>query len=235
MPSSPIELGSAQDIPRDIEEQLYSFMSRFKDEEFQEPLLESSSIIEIVSELNELANKYGVAGYHYTRSFTSSIHENGLIIRSGVERRNQFLEEHGHLFTSFQLERLKHGWNEYFNNEQNRVRDHRIWFNLTTKALNDGGAAPLLENYGGEVVYMPFSRDEEILQILGQLGEPLVVKCSLDTRTLTTFSQEPWGKVLLSSYHRSVNPDAYHVDYDVYSRVTVPSDKIMEIKAAQWS
>ena len=113
---------------------------------------------------------------------------------------------------------------------QNRVRDNRLWFNLTKSALRNGDAEPLLRNYGGEVVYMPFSQDRELSEILGSIGEPLVILCNLDTGNLSTFSTHPWGKVWLSSYHLRVNTDAYQTDLDVYVGSPVLPEQIINIE-----
>lgn len=229
-----VDLGIIEHIPQKI-------LSKFdrtvrillEENEFQEQLLELSIFSETISALNEIAKKNGVVGYHYTRSIKSSIEDNGLEVRSGSEHRKIFLKEHAGKFTSEQIDRLKSGWNRYFDSQQNKVRDNRIWFNLTNSALANGGASPLLKNYGGEVIYMPFSRDIEISKILQSIGEPMIVRCSLDTQHLKTFCDDPWGKVLFSSYHRSINPDAFPVDFDVYTTFPVQPNQILSIEVVR--
>lgn len=224
------DLAQTENIPQDILSVLAAYHELLGAAEFLDELLERQDIFEIADALNGLAEEAGVVGYHYTRSSRCSIEASGLISKSGEERRREFLEEYGDYFTLRQRERMEATWDAYFDERQNRVRDHRIWFNLTKFALEDGGAAPLLSNYGGEVVYMPLALDCEIAMTLASIGEPMVIRCSLDTKDLDTFSSTPWGKVWLSSYHRSVNPNAHQTDFDVYTTHPVHPERILSIE-----
>lgn len=221
------DLARAQDIPQEILSVLTAHHDLLGKVKSLDKLLERQAILEIANNLNKLAEQAGIVGYHYTRSSRVSIEANGLITKSGTTRRREFLEEHGYRFTPQQREKIQTCWDAYFKENQNRARDNRIWFNLTSSALGTEGSARLLNNYGGEVVYKAFSRDCEIAKVLESIGEPMVIKCSLDTRELRA---SPWGEVWLSSYHRSVNPNACQTDFDVYTTRSVLPDQILSIE-----
>jgi hypothetical protein len=225
-----IDLAQPADIPRELLSILAEQRELMISAESIEELLKSEEIRDVVIALDLIVEKEGVVGYHYTRNFKQSIEINGLVMKSGAERRAFFLKEYGNRFTPEQLERLKDGWGNYFNSVQNQVRDNLLWFNLTKSSLRNGDAEPLLRNYGGEVVYMPFSQDRELSEILGSIGEPLVIRCNLDTGNLRTFSTHPWGNVWLSSYHLRVNSDAYQTDLDVYAGSPVLPEQIINIE-----
>jgi hypothetical protein len=106
-----------------------------------------------------------------------------------------------------------------------------LWFNLTRKALNDGGAESLLQHFGGEVIHMPFHRDGDIARILASIGEPLIVQCRLATTSVTTFCEHPWGRTWLSSYHCAVTRDAHQWDVDLYQEVPLPPSEILAIES----
>jgi hypothetical protein len=125
--------------------------------ENSEEYLAHEPLLEIVRELDAICESEGIVGVHYTRAIREQISSQGLLTRSDEERRNEFLETHGHRFTQAQRQRLIAGWASYFDEKQNGIRDGRVWFNLTRRAMSNGGAEPLLSHYGGEVVYMPFS------------------------------------------------------------------------------
>lgn len=56
--------------------------------------------------------------------------------------------------------------------------------------------------------------DTLIGQKLASIGEPLFVKCALDPHKIRTSIERPWGKILISSFHLSVEPKAYRIDQD---------------------
>jgi hypothetical protein len=225
------DLANPEEIPEEILSNLLSHHDVLCATEFLDELLKTQAIREVAEALNKLAEKHGLVGYHYTRSIRASIRDNGLVVKPGDERRREFMEQHGNHFSPQQRHKIETAWANYFVDSQNKARDGLIWFNLTKSALTNKGATASLSNYGGEVIYMPFSRDCEITKVLGSIGEPMVVKCSLDTARLKTFSLMPWGKVWLSSYHRAVNSNAYQTDFDVYTTCSVSPAQIIEIEA----
>lgn len=77
---------------------------------------------------------------------------------------------------------------------------------------------------------MCFEPDEPIGQKLEAIGEPLIVRCSLDPANLEIFTDLPWGKILVSSFHILINPKAYPLDQDAYQTVAVEPKDIIEIR-----
>lgn len=223
-------LASVETIPVPLREDLTSQEEIFQETELLEELLERRSLRTAAEELNALCEADGVIGYHYTRSFRNRITTEGLVACSGDQHRRRFLREYGDRFTPSQRQRLLQSWENYFDSQQNRARDGRVWFNLTLNALGSSGARPLLYHFGGEVIYMPVKRDDEIAEILHSIGNPLVVKCALDTDNLTTFADLPWGKVWLSTYHRCVNPSSYRFDVDAYCTSSILPNCIIGIQ-----
>ncbi|WP_337171756.1 hypothetical protein [Gemmatimonas aurantiaca] len=228
----PIDLCSAESIPKPLTERLRAFDQRLRRSEFLDSLLEEDSLVEIVRDLDEVCEAERVIAYHFTRADPRLIHEHGLLACSGAERRESFIATYGHLFTEQQLARIREIWQSYFNGAQNHARDGRVWFNLTLQALKNGGADRLLSHFGGEVVYMPLTSEYGVSRVLNSLGEPLVVKCDLDTSRARTFTEFPWGKTWLSAYHRTLNTNAHPMDWDCYLPETLTPNQILEIVPA---
>lgn len=111
-------------------------------------------------------------------------------------------------------------------------RDHKIFFNLTTVALFNGGAESLLQYYGGEQVYMPLKGFPSIAKKIQNIGSPLLIKAILDPSRLKLFDYEDIAKIAISSYHRLLRSDASQCDHDVYQIEPVyPSQiEIVDIK-----
>jgi hypothetical protein len=232
----PIDLTSARGIPANILARLEPHRRRIARECYLERLSDDGDIASIIGDLDEHCIREGIIGYHYTRSFETRIRASGLVAVSGADRRKLFLDEFGHLFSDRQRRTITAEWVAYFTPASNEGRDRRVWFNLTTDALRDGGADELLRFYGGEVVHKPLTWDAEIAVVLQSIGEPLVVSCALDTDSLTCGwapGEFPWGRVWLSAYHRTVNRHGHREDLDVYASQSVPAHRIIRVQRAR--
>jgi hypothetical protein len=202
----------------------------FQQAEHSEELLANRDLRSVARDLESICQSTGIVAVHYTRGVPERLAQEGLVPRTGAERRAELIEEYGHRFTREQRDRLIAGWRDYFDEQQNEARDGRIWFNLTQKALFDGGATSLLQHFGGEVIHMPFHRDTEIARILSSIGEPLIVRCRVATRAVTTFCELPWGRTWLSSYHCAVASGAHQWDVDLYQEAHVAPSEIVDIQ-----
>jgi hypothetical protein len=115
----------------------------------------------------------------------------------------------------------------------NSARDNMIWFNLSPQAMENGDAGPLLEHYGGEVVYMPLTNLGSISLKIRDIGQPLVVKCRLNPNQINGFWEYPIALVWLSAYHTKINPNARFYDQDIYSTTAIPLQDILSVETAQ--
>lgn len=226
-----IKLNCSSGIPLRLASKLRSVDSVLTGCEFLEVVLENRELYQIAEDLHALCLEKGVIGYHFTRAVREKIETCGLIVSSGQERRRDFLAQHGHRFSEAQRERICHMWESYFTPPQTQSRDGRIWFNFTLSALGNGGANDLLNYYGGEIINMPLTQDEDIATVLRTIGEPLIVECALETQRLHPFglSDIPWGKIWLSSYHVAVNPNAQQFDVDACQEQPVPPSQVVSI------
>ena len=202
--------------------------------EFSEKLVEHPDIKELIIDIDNYCASNRIIGYHYTRAFPEQIGQRGLLVRSGQEIREGFIESCGQLFSESEILDIKAAWNNYYDDEkhgQPQVRDYRIFFNFTQAAIEKSGAEPLLNIFGGEQISMCFDADSSIGKKLSSLGEPLILRCTLDPENLKTFIEHPWGQIVVSSYHLSKNPGAYRIDQDGYQSITVPPEDIEIHKA----
>jgi len=217
-------------MPEGLLDALNNWNQFFRSSKYLESLMEKEELKQLAQNLDQVCLEQGIIGVHYTRAIRTEVETHGLRPASGDMRRKEFLDQYGHYFTNAQVERIRKIWGEYFNSTQKRVRDNRIWFNFTLAALENEGADPLLTYFGGEQIYMPLKRDVEIGPILQTLGEPLIIKCNLNPHHLETFSEYPWGKIWLSTYHVSQNPNAYQFDQDAYQTDPVsPNDIVISV------
>lgn len=194
--------------------------------EFSDELIENPVFQELIERTTEFSKDCNIVGYHYTKANKEDILKEGLKSRSGQEIREIFLSRYSGLFTVEELETIKKLWDAYFDKIQKSSRDNYIFFNLTTEALSNSGAEPLLKYYGGEQVYMPLQREFTIAQKLRGIGTPLLIKAILDPKQLSNFYEDDIVKIAISSYHRTKRMDANQYDCDVYQRHPISPSQI---------
>lgn len=194
--------------------------------EYKDEWVENPVIQDLIERITNFSKDYKIIGYHYTRADKDDIIKGGLKSRTGQEIRETFLSRYGNLFTSEELDTIKNAWETYFNKTMIDCRDHKIFFNLTTVALFNGGAEPLLQYYGGEQVYMPLKGFPSIAKKIQNIGSPLLIKATLDPSQLKLFDYEDIAKVAISSYHRLLRPDATQYDQDAYQREPILPNQV---------
>ena len=235
-----IDLKNTNRLPEPQQRKLESIRDLCHREEFSEELVKHSRIQPLVRELNDFCMSNRVIGIHYTRANKTSIVEHGLLCRSGDEIREAFLEEYGKFFTNEEISKLKSTWDSHYCKEEAGERDFKIFFNFTEDALHNGGAEDLLNHYGGEQIPICFcqpplfiqggtNKECSICKKLSQIGEPLLVRCSLDPKIVNTFTENPWGKILVSSFHVEVNSEASRIDEDGHIKEPVSAQNIIEV------
>lgn len=225
-----IDLAKPLDLPAEFVTRLRAIEGSCACQGFSESLVKQRDVSALVTDIDQYCRSHRVIGVHYTRAVSESIRSKGLLIRDGKEIRADFLKEHSHLFSQEEIMTIIERWDSYFDHGQSSGRDGRIFFNFTEIELGGSGTEYLLGLYGGEQVSMCFELDEPLGLKLGAIGEPLVVRCSLDPNQVQTFIEHPWGKILVSSFHAIVNPDAYRIDQDGYQVIPVRPEDVVEVR-----
>lgn len=225
-----IDLTRPLNLPMHFVHRLNAVNELCREHRFSEDLVDIPEVSILVRDLDAYCCESEIIGIHYTRAIPERIKNQGLLIRSGCEICKAFLAEHGHRFTSDEISLIKERWDGYFTEEQYSARDNRIFFNFTESALENGSAKYLIGRYGGEQVTMFFEFDEPIGIKLSEIGIPVVVRCAIKSSDMNTYIRFPWGKILFSEYHLSINPNAYGIDQDGYQSIPVDPEKIIEVK-----
>lgn len=222
---SAVNLNNLSGIPPKFIRRLDALKGIFRNHDYVQSLNESDKIIDLIEEIDNFCLNKTIVGFHYSRAAADEISANGLTCRKGDEIRAAFLKRHFGLFTNRERKLIHEAWGQYFDKHDIETRDSRLFFNFTTHALEDSGAEPLLSNFGGEQVYMPLLDIESVSVKIGNIGQPLIIKCSLDPNNIRTFCQYPWGNIAVSTFHSMINPNAYRYDQDGYQVVNVmPED-----------
>lgn len=224
-----IRVDTIDGMPEDLAVKLEQIRPELEAHDYITDVADKPEILRLLRELNEYGVSKTVVGIHRTRAVRESIQKNGLQPRSGQERREQFLRDHGKLFTVEERKQIREAFSEYYTPFMNMVRDNRVWFNLCREAPR--GSERLLEYYGGEVVFMPLKDIPTICAKLRNIGEPLAIECRLHPDKIRGFWDYPVALVWLSAYHAHVNRRAQVYDVDLYSTGTIAPKDILSITA----
>ncbi len=225
-----IDLDSLFGLPLEFQNRLRALDYLFIESNFLENFENNADVKKLISDLNEFCLKNRVIGYHYTRAFPNDFKEKGMLSRTGNVIREEFKKRHFHLFSKKEQIQITEEWYKSFGKDDNENRDNRIFFNFTLSALNWKSAELLLKYYGGEQVYAPIYRLPGIGKKLCKIGEPLILKCDLNPNDIKTYIINPWGKIIMSSYHRTKNSEAHTIDQDGNQKVRVKAENIEIIK-----
>lgn len=225
-----INLDNLEGLPQQFIERLKQMNSLFIENVFFEKILNHDTVYRLIKEINEFCKMREVFGFHYTRAYQEEIAKIGLTCRTGDDIRSSFISKYSNNFTEEEMDNIKAIWNRNFDNGQKESRDNRLYFNFTTNALNDGGAEPLLSNFGGEQIYMPIQELNGIGVKIKNMGKPLILKCKLNPKNLSTFHEDPWGKIAVSTYHLQINSTANQFDQDGSQSVDVKPEDIEVIE-----
>ncbi len=221
-----INLNNLAGLPFKYIKRLEALKEVFIHNEFMDSLKSNSKVSYLIEEIDDYCLNNRIIGFHYTRAIANEIVANGLTCRTGKEIRAGFMKQHSKLFTEQELKLIQNQWEKNFGERGEKTRDSRLYFNFTTYALKNFGAEPLLSNYGGEQVYMPIQDLDGISAKIKSIGEPLILKCSLDPQNIRTFYDYPWGQIAVSTFHKTINRDAYRDDQDGSQFVDVKASDI---------
>lgn len=215
-------------LPNVLQKRLQAIEPICRVEKYSEELVQRPEVREIIIALNDYCTQRRILGIHYTRAIRADIERKGLLVRTGVEIRADFIRRFGHKFYADEIEQLQNLWSSH-QTKQSISRDSLLCFNFTLMAYGNSGSKYLLGMYGGEQIHMGIEIDSPIGKKLGSIGEPLLIKCSLEPQEVQTRIEYPWGKILMSSFHLSANPDVYRIDQvGRVSKSILPEDLVIE-------
>tara|TARA_R110000751_G_scaffold307242_1_gene427847 strand:+ start:4114 stop:4815 length:702 start_codon:yes stop_codon:yes gene_type:complete len=229
-----INLENLDGLPAKYLSELKKYDNIFKESEFLENYENNQNINQLIFEINNYCLENKIIGFHFTNAIENDIRENGMITRSGEQIRNDFVKRFFHLFNSNEQKQIKKKWLERFMENDIESRDNRLFFNFTKNALNNQSAELLLKYYGGEQIYFPLFQLTTVGKKLREIGKPMIIKCTLNPNEIKTYLENPWGKIIISSYNRKLNPEAYVVDQDGYQKKGVDSENIEIINAEKY-
>ena len=148
-----IDLQRPETLPENFRLRLNSIRAICRNEEFSENLVRHPDVRNLVIDIDSYCMQNRVLGIHYTRAIRSDIEQKGLLIRTGAEIRDEFIQRFGDSFKEDELEWLQSKWLSH-QVKQSDIRDSMLWFNFTLTEFGDSGSEYLLGMYGGEQIHM---------------------------------------------------------------------------------
>lgn len=225
---STINIETLEGLPQECMDAMKEYHeSLLKNQKF-EFINELSYEAQVVSHfIGDKAIKHNIICHHYTRANPDDILQGGLKSRTGDEIRRTFLDGYGNLFSDEEKDQMKEAWSAM----PKAFRDNYIFFCLVKCPLDDfGRVAPLLTNFGGEQIYMPFKNHPTITAKLKSIGKPLIVQCRVNPQNLQNIDADDLGMAIVSSYCRRYNSRIELYDADVYQNEPVPAENIVSIE-----
>lgn len=196
--------------PKKIKERVASLRDELLGNEFMETLINSDPFRAIAEELEAFIFTHRVMGYHCTKEQQPGYFEaHGLRVLRREDHQAEFVQKFGTSFSTEELAEMQRDWSAYFDGEQDRCRNGRLWLCLAPDQVVDSGTKQFFAYYGGESVYVPIVQHSAIKEKLRAIGNPVVVEVSIDPGKLCTFLPVPFALNTLSRFHHRMNPDAH--------------------------
>ena len=168
---------------------------------------------EVADQLVQHVYAGGLVGFHCSKEPRPGyFRESGLRLMNPEQSITDFLTLYKDKFPPAAYLRLEIGLKEWLQHEQMKHRSEMVWFCLTRNIVSDNGTDSFFRYFGGEIIYWPFKRrDEEVSNILEQIGRPVVVEAILSMESLQCFGDDNFVKSCLSFYGKTVNPISMHM------------------------
>lgn len=116
--------------------------------------------------------------YHYTRANRQSIEQQGVLIRTKEQSRQDFINQFKSDLSCQVIEFLNNAWS-LEHDDLDLESCNSVWFVSKRPKEGCGGIFPLVSMYGGEVISMVGESCEESKVFLESIGEPLEIVCSI--------------------------------------------------------
>lgn len=223
----PVRLEDPAALPTRLAAQVAQHDDLFLTTAYTDNLLRESPLSAFADVLANYLRGRQIVGYHCTREPAPGYFAaHGLRLTSIAQHQAEFLERHGHRFTSEEVAYMRRKWADYFKGLQLEVREGRIWACLTPAlALSDGPF--FFEAFGGEAIYKPLDRESSAAKKLAEIGRPVVVEVVLPGDRLNHACDLARG--VLNYHHRRVNPDAHRLEPEGYVREAVPPSNVLRV------
>lgn len=102
-----VDLQRPELLPEALRLRLSSIESLCRNEKFSEELVKLPEVRNVVIELDNYCMQRRVLGIHYTRAIRADIEQKGLLVRTGAEIRDEFVQRFGHRFEAYEMEWLQ--------------------------------------------------------------------------------------------------------------------------------
>ncbi|QES93110.1 hypothetical protein F0358_10530 [Empedobacter brevis] len=227
-----VNLETLEGVPSDIDKRICDLENYFLKYEVFEEYENISEVLNLNNDINKFCNDKFIVGFHYSNTIPEKIISLGLISRNGEEIRKTFIDEYSHIFTSDEIKIINRNWELYYDEFQSNVRNKKIYFNFTLNSLYNKESDKLLKYYGGEQIFMGLLNEPHLLEKLTSIGQPLIIEVLLKTNEIKTIRKSPWGRILISTYHKRFNRNNNNIlreDQDGYTLHKIKPTRIHKI------
>lgn len=226
--STPIRLEDPGAIPPTLREALHSHDGLLRSTTSTEELVRGGPLTSIAEALSDHLRGHRIHGYHCTRE-----PEPGHFIKHGLratniqEHQDEFVRSLGHHFSAEEVAYMRAQWLDYFDLQQRRAREGRVWACLSRRLTLSHGTQWFFKAYGGEAIHMPLAEESSAKQKLMRLGSPVIVEVALPGDRIRTFCDMAW--CALSYHHRRVNPLAHPMESEACLDGEVPPADVIGV------
>lgn len=182
----------------------------------------------VLGAVDEVIASRTIRAFHYTRMTddeVADLHQSGIHLSTPdtLRRRLDALVASGALSRNI-ANRLYNA--SPFHNEQRDLRSGKFWMVSHPVAVDDGKVAPLLERWGGEVVFFRIS-DTTLSAALARLGKARIVEIAVPLSA--TRHSYVASEAVIATFGRSCGAIPEKSAFDLYVKAPLPAAAVLTV------
>jgi hypothetical protein len=195
-----------------------------------ERLLELGEFRDLASEVEDYILRKRVRAYHCTKELEPGLFQkHGLRLLQMKEHIEEFLDTYETSLSPELYKRFRSAYDWWPRSGQLSAREGKIWFCMSPYLVKHSGTNPFFECYGGEALYWPLEKDKECLDVLRELGRPVIVEVTVPSHEFTTYKKYPFARDILSHYAKRLNSEFRDDSLEAFLVRPVPPSEIVAV------
>jgi hypothetical protein len=227
----PVRLDEPDFMPEQLVERLLAMWPLLQKANFMDDLLCHPEFSAIARVLDDHLLTQKMRAYHCTKQLCHGFFERrGLRPLNLAQHTSEFLGSVGPRLQPEDLRRFELTYAQWLQHPSISGREGLLWFCMSPYQVKKSGTARFFEYFGGEALYWPFSYGDPCLDVLRNLGQPVVVEVVVPAADFTTFPRYPFAQDMLSHFIRKrLNPHFQVASLEAYVKRPIGPNEIVKV------
>jgi hypothetical protein len=229
--SPPVRLDEPAFIPEQLVELLLPISPFLQKANCMDNILCHPDFSPIARLLDDHLRNQRMRAYHCTKQLCPGFFEQrGLRPLNLAQHINEFLVSVGPRLQAEVRGRFESAYMQWVDHASIPDRENLLWFCMSPYQVMKLGNARFFKYFGGEALYWPFSHDDPCLDVLRNLGKPVVVEVAVPAGDFMTSPPYPFARDMISHFIRKrLNPKFQVASLQAYVTRPIAPHEIVKV------